>query len=1124
MAGHILVVREFYDGFGRLMQRRASGPRLRFGAAGDDVGLPAAPGGAVQPAVASEAADLVLVTGWKTYDGRGRPLTQHEPFLSTGWAFQPAIEATRGRHITFEHDALGRLVRTRWPDGAEHRTVHGVPATLDRPDEVEPTPWELYVYDANDLAPLSTDPDTGASLAGRADATHAFTPVTKRLDAADRVVATIQREGTGTARTYVTRSVYDVANNLLEVIDPLGRPALRFVVNLLGRRLRTESLDGGLRTSVLDAENDLLEYRDAKGAFVVRRFDGLHRLTRLWAHDTAGAPMTLRERRRYGDDGNRAAARAANRLGKPSVQWDEAGRLEFGAYDFKGNVTVKTRRVVSDAALLSGWRADWDAPGAETVLETREHRLDVTYDAIGRPTAVRAPIAADGARPRLEVRHGLDGTAEQVLLDGVPFVAHVAHNARGQRVLLALGNGVVVRYRYDPRTMRLVALRSGRDQRSTAGGTVTWQAMGAPLQDLAYLHDLAGNIAEIDDRTPGCGITGSPAGRDRLTRAFTYTPLYRLATATGRACTGDGHARAVADAPRCGRFSAPFDPHQPTPVQPDLADRTEAYTETFAYDPLADLVSLDYAAASGPWSRRFGLGGRPPGTWSGAADNRVTALEQDGTTTAYRYDGSGNLRGDDQGRTLTWDYADRLIALQDRPPGPEAGLHESYFAYDAQGVRVKRVIRTAAETESKVFIDGCFEHVQSGPGPGRTSVHVLDGASRLAVQRRGSRAGDAAPDVTYHLGDHLDSSHVVVGADPAWVNREEYFAHGETSAGGFAGKANRFTGKEREAPIGLYYSIARYYAPWLARWISADPAGGIDGPSLYAYVSGNPVRLGDPTGTQQITDAERAFFARHPESFHKNTTGWETIVPYTNPIRIENTGQVGSPVYKSVKDAEAMGTAANASLWVSLGAFSLALAAEVGAGAALAGAKQMAEKAALQFALRNPRITVAIAGWLAAEAGVENPMPAGWASLAKTALPGGGLGIGAGFIEKVHGNSGQNPNPSVLYALYEKSTGLFLKWGITSEEMAISRYPGSVAQYLEMKIVQTGTREEMLALERFVVERIPGLWNREMMAGRAGGPQTAAVLQKLEPFWKYVADTFDQVGVLAGQWGPAGKR
>jgi hypothetical protein len=44
------------------------------------------------------------------------------------------------------------------------------------------------------------------------------------------------------------------------------------------------------------------------------------------------------------------------------------------------------------------------------------------------------------------------------------------------------------------------------------------------------------------------------------------------------------------------------------------------------------------------------------------------------------------------------------------------------------------------------------------------------------------------------------------------------------------------------------YHGARYYAPWLGRWVSPDPAGTADGTNLYAYARNNPVRFADPTG------------------------------------------------------------------------------------------------------------------------------------------------------------------------------------------------------------------------------------------------------------------------------------
>jgi len=82
------------------------------------------------------------------------------------------------------------------------------------------------------------------------------------------------------------------------------------------------------------------------------------------------------------------------------------------------------------------------------------------------------------------------------------------------------------------------------------------------------------------------------------------------------------------------------------------------------------------------------------------------------------------------------------------------------------------------------------------------------------------------------------------------VNREDFTPYGETSFGSFAKKRYRYTGKERDEESGLYYHGARYCVPWLGRWTSADSAGFVDGPNLYCYVSDNPVKFTDPSGTE----------------------------------------------------------------------------------------------------------------------------------------------------------------------------------------------------------------------------------------------------------------------------------
>ena len=61
-------------------------------------------------------------------------------------------------------------------------------------------------------------------------------------------------------------------------------------------------------------------------------------------------------------------------------------------------------------------------------------------------------------------------------------------------------------------------------------------------------------------------------------------------------------------------------------------------------------------------------------------------------------------------------------------------------------------------------------------------------------------------------------------------------------------KRYRYTGKERDEETGLNYHGARYYAPWLGRWVSCDPVGLAGSVNTFDYCGENPVIRIDPEG------------------------------------------------------------------------------------------------------------------------------------------------------------------------------------------------------------------------------------------------------------------------------------
>ena len=854
--------REYVDGLGRTVQTRSQTDESAFGSDGNDVGLLVADGGGVPRPVPGRAsptatgtsqADRVVVSGWSVRDNKGRVVERYEPFFGRGWAFQPESESRLGQRVSTAYDPRGRVVRVRNPDGSLRRTVFGVPVDLSDPDTAAPTPWTVTEYDENDLAP-ATGP-----LAGKVPAELRFLPVTRILDGLGRDVCRVARGGVASATWQAERRAYDVRGNVLSIVDTFGRTAFENAYDLTDRSMRVDSIDAGRRITVLDAAGLPVQTQDGRGCLTLRTYDAAGRPAGVYGRDGATEPLTLRERCVYGDTlppgPDRDAAVAGNALGRVWLQDDEAGRLHVGGYDLAGRVREQTRSVVSDAAVAAGWTADWAAADAAAALDTDAVPTITSYDVLGRVVSLTTPTGAV-----LTSTYGRSGALRSLAVDGVPYLRSVRHNARGQRVLVDHGNGLLTRYAYDPATFRLTRLRTERatSQRDPAG-VETWTGQGDPLQDLTYTHDLTGNVTRVDERTAGCGVAGTADGRDALTRIFRYDAFGRLVLATGRACTDLSLARPLHDSPRCGAYGAPYTPAPAAPGQANAPDLTALYEETYTYDPAGNLLDLFYRPTTGPdtagWHRRFGIGGQTPQDWAAAPNNRLTSV-QDGAAPAVElgHDDAGNLDSEHEARTYRWDHAGRLVGLR---VGAGAGTSVlARYLYGADGALVKKWVRKGDSPtldESTVSIGGHTEyHRWAKEGGGEhQQLHVLDGATRIAVIRTGpAHPDDAGPPIHWELGDHLGSTSLTTDGSGAWINREEYLPYGETSFGGFSRKRFRFTGQELDAELGAYRIGARYLVPGLARWSSCDPAGPVDGPNLYAYVRNNPMRHVDPSGTQ----------------------------------------------------------------------------------------------------------------------------------------------------------------------------------------------------------------------------------------------------------------------------------
>ena len=323
--------------------------------------------------------------------------------------------------------------------------------------------------------------------------------------------------------------------------------------------------------------------------------------------------------------------------------------------------------------------------------------------------------------------------------------------------------------------------------------------------------------------------------------------------ATGREQTGQS---AFDFAPPNGNNrDYPFTSHR---VHPNDLQALCNYTQRFGYDAVGNIESWMHRARGEGWTRHYDYE-ETSLIESDKTNNRLTRTRVGDSFDQienYAHDVHGNMISMPHLPGMTWDSEDRLREVN------LGGGGIAYYVYDAAGQRVRKVIESQNGTRRKErFYLGGFELYREYEPDGQTvslereSIHVMDDSRRIALVET-QTVGNSDQLIRYQLGNHLGSASLELDENGELISYEEYHPYGTTSfqAGRSAAEVSlkryRYTAKERDEESGFNYHGARYYAPWLARWTSADPAGMVDGTNLYEYVRANPIRYLDLTGFQ----------------------------------------------------------------------------------------------------------------------------------------------------------------------------------------------------------------------------------------------------------------------------------
>ena len=172
---------------------------------------------------------------------------------------------------------------------------------------------------------------------------------------------------------------------------------------------------------------------------------------------------------------------------------------------------------------------------------------------------------------------------------------------------------------------------------------------------------------------------------------------------------------------------------------------------------------------------------------------------------------------------MQYDYQDNLKEVDLDLAGNKA-----YYVYDANGERVRKVVIKSGIVENRFYIGDYELYTKTGTGYAeRTTLHINDDKQKVALIDFDEV--NSTKTVRYQLTNHLGSASVELNETGEIISYEEYRPFGTTSYRSGRSevevslKRYKYVFKELDNETGLYYYGMRYYASWIARFISVDP-------------------------------------------------------------------------------------------------------------------------------------------------------------------------------------------------------------------------------------------------------------------------------------------------------------
>lgn len=642
----------------------------------------------------------------------------------------------------------------------------------------------------------------------------------------------------GAPAARIARHQYNSRGFLTRSADPrlqaAGLANFSFQSDLAGKLLQTVSADAGISIAITDAAGRPVLACNANGT--------IH----SWQYESAslpGRPLSITEQvpgqtsritERFVYAGHLPAEQALNLAGHCVRHYDVAGRVQINGVSLTGAVMSTSTQILPDS-VNADWQGtdetQWGMPLTGMVYVSM-----TTADASGN-TLTFTDSTGNAQRMAWDVTGQLKATW-LTLKDGTEqvIVKSVNYSAAGQVLQEVHANGVVTTYEYDPQTQRLMGMKTERPVGHTTGAKV--------LQDLRYEYDPVGNVVKVRNDAEATRFWRNQKVVPEST--YVYDSLYQLVSASGREMANSGQSGSEL---------------LPATIQPVDSSSYTNYTRTYTYDDAGNLTQIRHSCPATRNSYTTSI------TVSSRSNRAVVgSLTVDLDHVEGLFMPGGQQKQLLPGLMLEWNGRGELAEVS---PVIRPGLvadRESY-RYNSYSQRVsKTTVQKCGDTvrTRKVIYQPGLERRSVMSGSSVTElleVTTMRAGGRAQVQVlhwEGGRPSAISNDqMRYRYGDLTESTGLEVDQDGCVISQEEYYPYGGTAVLMARSQVEadyrvvRYSGKERDV-TGLYYYGYRYYQSWAGRWLSADPAGVVDGLNLFRMCRNNPVTLRDDNGLAPI--------------------------------------------------------------------------------------------------------------------------------------------------------------------------------------------------------------------------------------------------------------------------------